>query len=152
MKKIKKTVRTPRPTPLWIFSSASLHPNSSVAFSLQCVDKQLDWIMRRLTPDMERVLIRRRQKPEYVCQLCGDKFAKGCALGGHMSKRHANRRGGEMSRQQMEQSSSTMTPNHGDSHSPKQQPTAAPETALGLQQASLKIGATCSLPSCHASQ
>jgi hypothetical protein len=149
---MKKTTRTPRPAPLWIFAKPLPHPNS-LAFSLHCVTQQLEWVMRRLTPEMEKVLVRRRQKPEYVCQFCGEKFAKGCALGGHMSKRHSNKRNEEMRSQQLEQNSSTMMPNHpADSTFPQEHTLTPSESALETQMASLQIGATCPPPSFDASQ
>lgn len=149
---MKKTARTPRPAPLWIFSKPLPHANS-VAFSLQCVSQELEWIMQRLTPEMEKVLVRRRQKPMYVCQFCGDKFTKGCALGGHMSKRHSNWRNEDMRSQQLDQNSSTMMPNEpADRPSLHVHPVAPPEYALETQMAILPIAATCSPTSFDASQ
>jgi hypothetical protein len=61
---------------------------------------------------MERILKKRQEKPHYACQFCGEVFEKGCALGGHMSKRHSNKKIEESQTQRLGQNSSTMMPNH----------------------------------------
>jgi transcription initiation factor IIE alpha subunit len=58
--------------------------------SLRLIAQQLEWLKYRMTPDMQRRLEKKQEKPTYVCHFCGSVFQKGCALGGHISKKHSS--------------------------------------------------------------
>lgn len=88
---MNKDTRHSHALPLWIFGQRQ-HDSSTLDRPLERINQTLDCLLGMLTPEMEAVLMKKREKARYVCQFCGEVFAKGCALGGHMSKRHADRK------------------------------------------------------------
>lgn len=109
----KKISRASQPDPRWIFTTSPSHTHSITNF-LYRVDQQLGWLLRRLTPNMQEALKKKQEKPQYTCNFCGEVFLKGCALGGHISKRHANKKVKveESSVHYFEHNSSTFMPNN----------------------------------------
>lgn len=105
---MNKDTRHSHALPLWIFGQRQ-HDSSTLDRPLERINQTLDCLLGMLTPEMEAVLMKKREKARYVCQFCGEVFAKGCALGGHMSKRHADRKMEEQA--QPSHSSSTNLPN-----------------------------------------
>lgn len=55
---------------------------------LQVIQQEIMFLRARITPEMRDRMHRNSEIPAYECPMCGDVFAKGCALGGHISKRH----------------------------------------------------------------
>jgi hypothetical protein len=104
---MNKDTRHSHALPLWIFGQKQ-HDNSTLDRPLERINQTLDFLLGMLTPEMEAALMKKREKARYVCQFCGEVFAKGCALGGHMSKRHADRKMEEQA--QPSQNSSTNLP------------------------------------------
>lgn len=73
------------PQSLWIFRGGRRHTMQSY---LQVIQQEIMFLRARITPEMRSRMNRNSERPSYECPMCGEVFAKGCALGGHISKRH----------------------------------------------------------------
>lgn len=73
------------PQSLWIFRGGRRHAMQAY---LQVIQQEIMFLRARITPEMRSRMHRSSERPAYECPFCGEVFAKGCALGGHVSKRH----------------------------------------------------------------
>ena len=85
MRKQEGALQALPPQSLWIFRGGRKH---SMHGYLELIQQEIMFLRARITPEMRSRMHRNSERPVYECQMCGEVFAKGCALGGHISKRH----------------------------------------------------------------
>lgn len=88
MRKQDSALKALPPQALWIFKGGKKH---SMQTYLQVIQQEIMFLRARITPEMRSRMHKNSERPAYECQMCGEVFAKGCALGGHISKRHKSR-------------------------------------------------------------
>lgn len=82
-----ETTPLPAHQPLWMFKSGC----KKFSYYLDSIERQVNYIMRNMTPQMRDIFVQKQQKQEYPCKYCGKMFKKPCSLGGHMSKIHPDK-------------------------------------------------------------